>query len=78
MKGEKGYAGMLTIPWRNVKPNWLPYVKVKNPEAVAKKAESLGGMVILAPEKDVRNGSVAIVADPTGAAIAIQRYPFKD
>jgi predicted enzyme related to lactoylglutathione lyase len=77
-KGEKGYAGMLTIPWENVKPNWLPYVKVKDPEAIVKKVEPLGGMVILAPGKDIRNGSVAIVADVTGAVIAIQKYPFQD
>ncbi len=77
-KGDRGYAGMLTIPWENVKPNWLPYVKVKDPAAIVKKVEPLGGMVILAPREDLRNGSVAIVADPTGAAIAIQRYPFKD
>jgi predicted enzyme related to lactoylglutathione lyase len=77
-KGEKGYAGMLTTPWENVKPNWLPYIKVKDPDAIVKKVESLGGMVILAPGKDIRNGSVAIVTDPTGAAIALQKYPFKD
>ena len=77
-KGDQSYSGMLTIPWENVKPNWLPYVKVKDPEALVKKVESLGGMVILAPGKDIRNGSVAIVADATGAVIAIQKYPFKD
>lgn len=76
--GERPFAGMLTIPWKNVKPNWLPYIKVKDPVAIAKKVESLGGAVILAPDKQVRNGSVAIVADPTGAVVAIQRYPFKD
>lgn len=77
-KDEKGYAGMLAIPWENVKPNWLPYVKVKDPASLVKKVETLGGMVILAPGKDIRNGSVAIVADPTGAAIALQKYPFRD
>lgn len=77
-KAEKGFAGMLTIPWENVKPNWLPYIKVKDPEILVKKVEPLGGMVILAPGKDIRNGSVAIVADPTGAVIALQKYPFQD
>jgi predicted enzyme related to lactoylglutathione lyase len=77
-KDDRGYAGMVSIPWENVKPNWLPYVKVKNPAAIVKNVEPLGGTIILAPREDLRNGSVAIVADPTGAAIAIQRYPFKD
>jgi predicted enzyme related to lactoylglutathione lyase len=77
-KDDRGYAGMLTIPWENVKPNWLPYVKVQDPDALVKKVEPLGGMVILAPGKDIRNGSVAIIADPTGAVIALQKYPFRD
>jgi predicted enzyme related to lactoylglutathione lyase len=77
-KEDRGYAGMLTIPWENVKPNWLPYVKVKDVAAIVKKVKPLGGMVILEPREDLRNGSVAIIADPTGAAIAIQRYPFRD
>ena len=78
MKEDRGYAGMLTIPWENVRPNWLPYVKVKDPAAIVKKVKPLGGTVILEPREDIRNGSVAIIADPTGAASAIQRYPFKD
>jgi len=36
----------------------------------------LGGRVILAPASEVRNGSLAVVADPTGAVVALQKYPY--
>jgi uncharacterized protein len=37
----------------------------------------LGGSVALAPRADVRNGSLAIVLDPAGAPLALQRFPFE-
>jgi predicted enzyme related to lactoylglutathione lyase len=77
-KNDRAKAGMVGIPWENVKPNWLPYVRVEDPASLAKKVESLGGMLILAPGDDIRKGSVAIIADPSGAAIAIQKWPFQD
>lgn len=38
---------------------------------------SLGGKVILAPSEDIRKGSVALIADPSGAAVALQRWPME-
>ncbi len=72
-------AGMLAIPekWKDVKPNWLPYIRVDDPGAVVKKVEALGGRVLLAPDPDVRNGSAAIIADPTGGVLAIQKWPYE-
>jgi predicted enzyme related to lactoylglutathione lyase len=72
-------AGMLAIPeqWENVKPNWLPYIRVDDPGALVKKVEALGGKVLLAPDPKVRNGSAAIIADPTGGVLAIQKWPYK-
>ena len=43
----------------------------------AEKAKALGGRVVLAPRADIRNGSLAIVVDPTGAALALQKFPFE-
>ena len=62
-------AGLFQIPKdadENVDPNWLPYVLVDDPAALAKRAETLGGTVILAPDSKIRGGTLAIVADPTG------------
>ena len=66
---------MLRIPWDNVRPNWLPYVKVADPAAVVKKAEALGGEVIVSPSANIRNGSVGLIADPTGGVVAVQKWP---
>lgn len=75
-KRDRAEAGMLRIPWENVKPNWLPYIKVDDPAAVVKKAKSLGGTVIVAPAENIRKGSVALIADPTGGVVAVQKWPI--
>jgi predicted enzyme related to lactoylglutathione lyase len=75
-KGEKSRAGIILNPFEGVRPNWLPYVRVKDPAALVEKVEKLGGEVVLAPREDIRNGSVALIIDPSGAAVAIQRWPF--
>jgi predicted enzyme related to lactoylglutathione lyase len=67
----KPYAGLIQIPQPDIRPNWLPILRVADAEAAADRAAQLGGRVILAPRGDVREGKVAIVADPTGAAVAV-------
>jgi predicted enzyme related to lactoylglutathione lyase len=72
-------GGLFQIPKAadvKVDPNWLPYVLVDDPAALAKRADSLGGRVILAPDPGIRGGTLAIVADPTGGALALQKYPL--
>ena len=71
---ERPRAGILKIPFEGVFPNWLPYVMVADPSAVAGRVESLGGVVLLRPE-GVSHGGSAIIADPTGAAFAVQKWP---
>jgi hypothetical protein len=36
----------------------------------------LGGRVLLEPSAQHRKGSLAIVADPSGAVVALQKFPF--
>jgi len=76
---NKPRAGMLAIPeqWKDVTPNWLPYIRVEDPAAIVAKVEGLGGRVLLAPDPKVRNGSAAIIADPTGGVLAIQKWPYE-
>ena len=71
-------AGLFQLPQGNekVEPNWLPYVLVDDPAALAGRVESLGGTVILAPKPEIRGGTLAIVADPTGGALALQKWPL--
>ena len=76
-KGGKNRAGLYMTPWKELNSNWLPYVRVADAAAAAEKAKGLGGRVVLAPRADIRDGSLAIVVDPTGAALALQKYPFE-
>jgi len=72
-------GGLFQIPKdadESVDPNWLPYVMVDDPGALAARADSLGGRVILEPNPAIRGGTLAIVADPTGGALALQKYPL--
>jgi len=75
-RGGKNRAGLYQTPWKELHSNWLPYVLVPDAGAAADKAKSLGGRIALAPKPEVRDGSLAIVVDPTGAALALQKFPF--
>ena len=68
-------AGIMRMPFAGMQPTWLVSVMVADPAASAQRAKQLGGRVLLAPRMDVRKGSVALVADPSGAVLALQRWP---
>ena len=76
LRKGRARAGLLPAPPKGVQPTWLAYVLVKDPAALASRAASLGGKVLLAPRPDVRKGTLAIVADPSGAALALQKWPI--
>ena len=75
-RDDRPRAGVNQLPWPEVQPNWLPYIKVDDPAAVARRVEQLGGTVLIPPLPEIRNGSLALVMDPSGAAFAIQRWPI--
>jgi hypothetical protein len=66
-------AGVVQIPWEDVKPNWVPYIAVEDVNAVAEKVASLGGELLIEPDPNIREGKVAIIADPSGAVFAVQQ-----
>jgi hypothetical protein len=53
-------VGVLESPSPEIRPNWLPFVRVADVSAVVAKAAESGGRVILAPRPDIRDGTVAI------------------
>jgi len=67
-------AGVIVRPIEKVPAHWLPYVRVEDPEALAARVEELGGQVILPPSEEIRKGTVTIVLDPAGAALALQKW----
>lgn len=65
-------AGILANPTEEWSPVWLTSFGVKDAGAAAAKAESLGGTVLLAASPEVRGGTMAIVAGPSGAVLVLQ------
>lgn len=79
---SKGYARatVRTIPEKltQVKPNWLPFVRVKSIAESVAKTKELGGQVLLEPRTGLFQGRAAVVADPTGAAIGLLEWTPDD
>ena len=65
-------AGILRNPTDGWSPAWLTSFGVADAAAAAAKAESLGGKVLVPASPGLREGSMAIVADPAGAIVVLQ------
>lgn len=78
LRKTRGRAGLFQLPpaAADVQPNWLPYVLVDDPAALGARAQSLGGRILVAAAPERRNGSLVVIADPGGAPLALQKYPF--
>jgi predicted enzyme related to lactoylglutathione lyase len=73
IKDGQPRAGMVKIPGNDVKPNWVPYIAVEDVTAIADKAKQMGGILLIEPDKRVREGMVAIISDPNGAVFGVQQ-----
>jgi predicted enzyme related to lactoylglutathione lyase len=67
-------AGILANPFEGTRSAWVPYVRVDDPAALAERVAELGGTVVIAPRPDVRDGTLALVLDPSGAPVALQKW----
>jgi predicted enzyme related to lactoylglutathione lyase len=76
LSNDRPRAGLFATPWPRETSVWLPYVRVADPAASASRAKELGGTIVQAASPRLRNGSMAIVLDPSGAPLALQKYPF--
>lgn len=56
---------------QGVRPHWLPYVSVRDADAVAARADELGGRVVAGPFDVGEAGRSAFVADPQGATFGL-------
>jgi len=66
-------AGVVSIPWEDVDPQWIPYVAVENIQATVELIQANGGRILIEPQMDVKSGRVALFADPTGAVMGVQQ-----
>lgn len=56
---------------KGIPPHWLSYVSVENADAVAQKAATLGGKVVLDAFDVMEVGRMAVLTDPSGASFAV-------
>ena len=75
--GDLPRVGLLEKPGPAVKNTWVAYIRVEDIMATTAKVETLGGRVVMAPRADIRNASVAIITDPSGAGLIIQEVQPK-
>ena len=60
-----------SAPSRGVPTGWNTYVSVESAEQAAEAAAAAGGRVLIPPFDALPAGRVAVLADPTGAAICV-------
>jgi predicted enzyme related to lactoylglutathione lyase len=56
-------------------PHWLGFVRVLDVPAMAARAGSLGGRVLVDAHADRHGGQVAVIADPQGAVLGLMDWP---
>lgn len=74
-KDGKDVAGMMnpTPETPGQGSYWHSYIEVDDPEECARRAQSLGGRVVVAAHGVPEFGRVCVVADPTGAVAHLVR-----
>ncbi len=55
----------------NMPSFWSSYITVENVEAMAKKAQELGGKITMPPMDVLDSGRMATITDPTGAMVSL-------
>lgn len=71
--GGVNRAGIFRNPSEQAVPTWLTSFGVEDPAAAAARVEALGGKVILPPSPQLRGGAMALIEDPTGALLILQK-----
>jgi predicted enzyme related to lactoylglutathione lyase len=66
-------AGVFKNPSATADPVWLTYFSVDDAAAAAARVQALGGTVVLPASPMVREGTIAVVADPSGALLVLQK-----
>jgi uncharacterized protein len=69
--GEGTGGGMQAHPVAGAPSSWLAYVNVDDIHAATEKARKLGAKVMREPMEVMGAGWLAIIVDPTGAALGL-------
>jgi len=74
IRDTKWRAGIRTIKDDRQHQRWVPVVRVADPHAITQQVSALGGTVWISPENAPNQGETALISDPTGALLLIQRW----
>ncbi|MCK7494864.1 MAG: hypothetical protein MZW92_29920 [Comamonadaceae bacterium] len=77
-RGDDREPGSTRAPGRKSVPTGSRMSAWRTPRRRRRRPKSLGGRILLAPKPEVRNGTLAIVTDPSGAALALQKWPIDE
>ncbi len=72
--GGRDVGGLMQVAgpqWQGVPAHWLPYIRVDDVDAAAARVPALGGNVSIPPTSEPGVGRFCMIADPTGAAVAL-------
>jgi predicted enzyme related to lactoylglutathione lyase len=74
--GAEQVGGMMAVPpeAKGMPPFWGVYVSVDDVDATVKKAQQLGGSVVVPPTDIPTVGRFAVLKDPQGAMISVITY----
>jgi hypothetical protein len=70
--GGSNRTGLLKNP-TDAAPVWLTYFGVDDAVAAEGRVEALGGAVVVRASPQLREGTMALVTDPTGALLVLQK-----
>ena len=73
-KNGSDRVSVLQNPVLEWSPIWLTYFGVEDAAAAAARVEELGGQVLVPVSPEVRNGTMAVVTDPTGALLVLRNW----
>lgn len=77
MEDDQWIAGMRHLGENIDERVWVPVVRVADPVSLVRQVEPLGGEVLIPPDQAPNKGSTALISDPTGAILLIQRWPIQ-
>jgi len=71
-------VGVLAHPFPERRPVWVTYIRVEDPALITARVAALGGTVYVEAQDRPLGGRVALIADPSGAGIALQTWSFTE
>lgn len=67
-------AGILQIRNPEIRSHWVPFIRVEDLQVSLILAMELGATILIEPDKDIRDGFVALIQSPTGEPIVLQQF----